>query len=133
MLPLKQTRPKNQVGCEGYDYPEDPFILKGSCQLVYSLKAPRSSRGGGGSAYSSSRQWEGGDNPTWDGRPAERWKRGAGAAGTERDLGSRLVTWAVLGVVGYVLYNTFVRVADEAPVGGGESRGIYLNLCRYVL
>lgn len=113
------TAETNQVGCEGYDYREDPFILKGSCQLVYSLKAPRSSGGGGGSMHSS-RQWEDGYNPTWDGRPAGRRTREAGA-GTDRDFGSRLVTWAVLGVVGYVLYNTFVRAA-EGPVGG-ESEG----------
>jgi cbb3-type cytochrome oxidase subunit 3 len=25
------------VNCEGYDYPEDPYILKGSCALEYSL------------------------------------------------------------------------------------------------
>jgi len=27
-----------EVGCEGYDYPEDPYILAGSCQLMYELK-----------------------------------------------------------------------------------------------
>lgn len=117
------------MGCEGYDYPEDPFILKGSCQLVYSLKVPR----GGGSAYSSSsRQWEDGHIPTWDGRPA-----GRRTGGTERDFGSRLVTWAVLGVVGYVLYNTFVRAA-EPPVGGefespnGLFQSSVLSCCRTV-
>jgi len=33
------------VSCEGYEYPEDPYILKGSCALEYSLKGvdPRSS------------------------------------------------------------------------------------------
>lgn len=110
------------MGCEGYDYPEDPFILKGSCQLIYSLKAPRTNgSGGGGSAYSSSRHWEGGDNPTWDGRSAGRRQTEA-APGTGRDFGSRLVTWAVLGVVGYVLYNTFVRTAE--PSVGGESSNL---------
>eukprot|EP00903_Cladosiphon_okamuranus_P008799 g8427.t1 len=104
-----------EVGCEGYDYPKDPFILKGSCQLMYSLKVPRSGGRSGGSAYSSARQWEDGHNPTWDGRPADRWKREAGGGGAERDFGSRLVTWAVLGVVGYVLCNAFVRAADAPP------------------
>lgn len=27
-----------EVQCEGYDYPDDPYILKGSCGLRYSLK-----------------------------------------------------------------------------------------------
>lgn len=26
-----------QVSCEGYDYPEDPYILKGSCGLEYTI------------------------------------------------------------------------------------------------
>lgn len=81
-----------QVGCEGYDYPDDPFILKGSCQLIYSLKTP--------SEY-----------PTWDGGDAWR-SRGAETEG--RNLGNRLATWAVLGVIGYILYNILQR-ANERP------------------
>lgn len=115
-----------KVGCEGYDYPDDPYILKDSCQLIYSLRAPRGNGGGRGGVGdggwgSSARSWEDGNNPTWDGRPAGR-KRGRGEVGTGRDFGSRLVTWAVLGVVGYVLYNTFLRAA-ETPFGGGEWDG----------
>lgn len=26
-----------EVVCEGYDYPDDPYILKGSCSLEYTL------------------------------------------------------------------------------------------------
>jgi len=29
---------KIEVSCEGYDYPEDPFILRGSCGLEYTLE-----------------------------------------------------------------------------------------------
>ncbi|KAM6469530.1 store-operated calcium entry-associated regulatory factor isoform 2-T2 [Liasis olivaceus] len=29
---------KIEVSCEGYDYPDDPFILKGSCGLEYTLE-----------------------------------------------------------------------------------------------
>lgn len=29
---------KIEVSCEGYDYPTDPYILKGSCGLEYSLE-----------------------------------------------------------------------------------------------
>eukprot|EP00158_Paraphelidium_tribonemae_P010206 Partr_v1_DN38804_c0_g1_i1_m9715 putative transmembrane protein 66 len=37
---------KTQVICEGYAYPDDPYILRGSCQLQYELRvAP-----GGGAA-----------------------------------------------------------------------------------
>lgn len=112
------------MGCEGYDYADDPYILKDSCGLIYSLKAPRGNGGGRGGVGddgwgSSARSWEDGNIPTWDGRPAGR-KRGGGEWGTGRDFGSRLVTWAALGVVGYVLYNMFLRAA-ETPVGDGES------------
>ena len=26
-----------QVGCEGYDYPDDPYVLAGSCGLEYTI------------------------------------------------------------------------------------------------
>ncbi len=34
------------VNCEGYDYPDDPFILVGSCGVEYKLE--RTGAGGGG-------------------------------------------------------------------------------------
>ena len=37
------------VTCEGYDYPEDPFVLKGSCGLEYGLEFVN----GGGGAHQS--------------------------------------------------------------------------------
>lgn len=27
-----------EVSCEGYDYPDDPYILRGSCSLLFSLE-----------------------------------------------------------------------------------------------
>ncbi|CAM9364018.1 unnamed protein product, partial [Scytosiphon promiscuus] len=105
-----------EVGCEGYDYPEDPYVLKGSCQLIYSLKPPPRESRSNGRAYDddgSFRSWEDGNNPTWDGRP--RSQRGTGA---EKSFGSRLLTWAVLGVFGYVFFNFFLR---HVPAGAGES------------
>lgn len=112
------------MGCEGYDFPEDPYILKDSCQLIYSLSGPRRSSGSGSGAGGSarySRQWEDGNNPTWDGRATGGSH--SGGVGTERSFGSRLVAWAVLGVVGYAMYNMLVRAA--APPTGGESRTSY--------
>lgn len=89
-----------QVGCEGYDYPDDPFILKGSCQLVYSLKGPRKDQ-----RY--------GENPSWDGRRSSNYQETESKGG---DFGSRMVTWAVLGVIGYVVYNAFQR-ANRGAAG----------------
>merc|ERR1712210_415487 len=42
-----------QVTCEGYDYPDDPYILAGSCGLEYTLELTKEGRekrssGGGG-------------------------------------------------------------------------------------
>lgn len=91
-----------QVGCEGYDYPEDPFILQDSCQVVYSLKVPP---GGRHSRDDGTRR---GDRDMGSSRGAE-----AGGKG----VGSRLLTWAALGVIGYVVYNA-LRNANSGP--GGE-------------
>lgn len=94
-----------QVGCEGYDYPDDPFILKGSCQLVYSLRTPGTGRRS---------TWDNGKHhPSWDGREAGSY-HGAEIGGG--DIGSRLVTWAVLGLIGYVLYSVLLR-ASSGPAG----------------
>ena len=37
---------KVEVVCEGYDYPEDDFILAGSCGLEYSLELTKEGRSG---------------------------------------------------------------------------------------
>lgn len=37
-LPSSIRLDKVEVLCEGYDYPEDPYILAGSCGVEYSLK-----------------------------------------------------------------------------------------------
>ena len=53
-----------QVVCEGYDYPDDEYILKGSCGLEYTLETTGAGRsdqsrqnnhggGGGGGGYGS--------------------------------------------------------------------------------
>ena len=33
-----------EVVCEGYDYPEDPYITKGSCGLEYTLEYTKEGR-----------------------------------------------------------------------------------------
>ncbi|XP_066575949.1 store-operated calcium entry-associated regulatory factor isoform X2 [Amia ocellicauda] len=49
---------KIEVSCEGFNYPEDPYVLKGSCGLEYSLELTeqgrqkgRASTGGFGSGF----------------------------------------------------------------------------------
>jgi hypothetical protein len=49
------------VACEGYDYPDDPYVLAGSCGLEYSLELTEQGRNkrsgqyqtGGSSSYSN--------------------------------------------------------------------------------
>ncbi|NXA40008.1 SARAF factor, partial [Eudromia elegans] len=44
-----------EVSCEGYDYPGDPYILEGSCGLLFSLElteeGKRRAKGSGGFGY----------------------------------------------------------------------------------
>lgn len=37
-LPSNVKLGKMKVSCEGYEYPDDPYILKGSCGLIYRLE-----------------------------------------------------------------------------------------------
>jgi len=36
-MPMEYKFGKIQVSCEGYDYPDDPYILAGSCGLEYTI------------------------------------------------------------------------------------------------
>ncbi|XP_005099277.1 store-operated calcium entry-associated regulatory factor [Aplysia californica] len=56
-----------EVSCEGYDYPNDPYVLKGSCGLEYTIEfteeglAKEKQRGGSSySSYPTSHKSEGG-------------------------------------------------------------------------
>nr|F7C1E2.2 RecName: Full=Store-operated calcium entry-associated regulatory factor; Short=SARAF; Short=SOCE-associated regulatory factor; AltName: Full=Transmembrane protein 66; Flags: Precursor [Xenopus tropicalis] len=60
---------KVEVSCEGFDYPEDPYVLRGSCGLEYTLELTEEGRkrsqdgyrsGGFGSGYfqSNSNSWD---------------------------------------------------------------------------
>ncbi|XP_061419625.1 store-operated calcium entry-associated regulatory factor [Lethenteron reissneri] len=49
------------VSCEGYDYPDDPYVLRGSCGLEYSLV------GGGGGGGAGTGGWRS-NNPLPDGK-----------------------------------------------------------------
>ncbi|XP_042307039.1 store-operated calcium entry-associated regulatory factor [Sceloporus undulatus] len=40
---------KIEVSCEGYDYPDDPYILKGSCGLAYTLELTKAGQQKGSS------------------------------------------------------------------------------------
>lgn len=42
-----------EVVCEGYDYPDDPYITKGSCGLEYTLELTHEGRNQGSHSYQS--------------------------------------------------------------------------------
>ncbi|CAF1019005.1 unnamed protein product [Adineta steineri] len=58
-MPKKYKFGKISVSCEGYDYPEDPYILAGSCGLEYNLELTDKSFYGSSNVQqsSSSKLW----------------------------------------------------------------------------
>jgi hypothetical protein len=104
-----------EVVCEGYDYPEDPYILAGSCGLEYKLELTREGRErkqtGGGGWFDSSRSKPDSSSSQWSG------------------LGD-LVLLAVVGIVIYALYKTCIDTGDtgdrqhgSSGTGGGGGMG----------
>jgi len=43
---------KISVSCEGYDFPDDPFILVGSCGLEYTIDFTKTGTQQGGNTHS---------------------------------------------------------------------------------
>ncbi|XP_028929732.1 store-operated calcium entry-associated regulatory factor [Ornithorhynchus anatinus] len=89
------------VSCEGYDYPEDPYVLRGSCGLEYNLELTEhgqrqrgSSRGGGFSYFSS---------------------RSQKVDMAEPSGGNGLVVVVVLLVLAYGIYKLFLTSPRDPP------------------
>ncbi|KAF1839007.1 DUF1183-domain-containing protein [Decorospora gaudefroyi] len=93
------------VICEGYDYPEDPYILKGSCGVEYRLILTEKGhekygKGKGG--------WWGGDDE--EGRPSGPTTMGERIAGG--------LFWMLFGgVVLWMIYSA-LRNRAQGPAGG---------------
>ncbi|CAO3570549.1 unnamed protein product [Mortierella alpina] len=86
---------KLDVYCEGFDYPDDPYVLKGSCGLEYNLHYTDM-------RYDQRSPW---GTPQWVHRAkSHSW--------TDTIF---LSVW--IGVVGYILYS-FVRACLQRPVDG---------------
>ena len=45
---------KISVSCEGYDYPDDPYVLAGSCGLEYTIDRTTAGSSQTGGGYSNS-------------------------------------------------------------------------------
>lgn len=98
------------VACEGYDYPDDPYILAGSCGLEYSLELTqlgREKRAGGSSSsqhqYSSSHY------------DSSYYTKGSSDYGSSQWKGlSDLILLGVVCIVIYALYKTCI---DSNTIG----------------
>jgi len=101
-MPVEYKFGKIQVSCEGYDYPDDPYILAGSCGLEYtidrtSVNQKKSSYSGSNNGYSSN-GWN-------DGKPYKD------------DSDFNFGTLICIMIVMFILYKAFFK-PDENPNGG---------------
>ncbi|PKS10155.1 hypothetical protein jhhlp_001905 [Lomentospora prolificans] len=100
-LPEELRLGSTEVICEGYDSPDDPYVLKGSCGVEYRLVLT-----------------EKGENRYPD--IAEQWSSGRGW-----DTGSYVFVGVFLAVLAWILYSAFFSARDvqrrvnDARRGGG--------------
>lgn len=90
-----------EVLCEGYDYPDDPYILKGSCGLEYTIDntdAGTANQGHDGYSYKQPKK-----------------------SSTIADI----LFWVIIALFLFFLYKTFVTPAGRLPgrSGGGAGGG----------
>ncbi|KAF1966462.1 DUF1183-domain-containing protein [Bimuria novae-zelandiae CBS 107.79] len=111
-LPEEFKLGSTDVICEGYDYPEDPYILKGSCGVEYRLVLTEK----GEKKFGNKKPWFGGGDDDDVGR--------------ERTTGDKVVAavfWMIfIGVAAWIVYNAVRNWATGAGgggVGGGNRPG----------
>lgn len=99
-LPPSIRMGRVEVSCEGYDYADDPYVLKDSCALTYNLLP----------AY----------GPDEDSRSHYR----RSAAGTDwTGLLFQILFWSVLGYIAYSFINSLRRNAGPGNTFGGGGGG----------
>ncbi|KAF2354208.1 Store-operated calcium entry-associated regulatory factor [Trinorchestia longiramus] len=125
------------VSCEGYDYPEDPYILAGSCGLRYSLdytKDGYKQQNG----YGQHDHYDQGDSYGWSdsvhsNRPSKSRSFLSGIAD--------LIAYCAMGLMAWAFYKTCINPTrgtvgdrsdsytnDDYPTGGGGGNGYGWNL-----
>ncbi|PVI07592.1 DUF1183-domain-containing protein [Periconia macrospinosa] len=112
-LPEEFKLGSTDVICEGYDYPDDPYILKGSCGVEYRLVLTEK----GEQKYGKKKGgWWGGDDDDYD----------RGRDDHETTMGDRIVGavfWMIfIGVALWIVYNAFQGWAN-GPAAGGVGGG----------
>lgn len=91
---------KISVSCEGYDYPEDPFILAGSCGLDYTIDRVGATNTGyntGSNSYSS-------------------YQAPKSSTSTDDDWE---INWVFVAIVCIICWAMWKNVTDENPNGNG--------------
>ncbi|XP_020911780.1 store-operated calcium entry-associated regulatory factor [Exaiptasia diaphana] len=83
------------VNCEGFDYPDDPYILKGSCGVEYTIDYV-----GDSNHHSDSR---------YDANHHESYQGNYGHKKHRRSSGwmSTFIMWGVIACIGYYIYSAF--------------------------
>jgi len=92
---------KISVSCEGYDYPEDPFILAGSCGLDYTIDRVGATNTGyntGSNSYSS-------------------YQAPKSSTSTDDDWE---INWVFVAIVCIICWAMWKNVTDENPNGNGN-------------
>ncbi|KAK7190085.1 hypothetical protein DPSP01_006382 [Paraphaeosphaeria sporulosa] len=104
-LPEEFKLGSTDVICEGYDYPEDPYILKGSCGVEYRLVLTEK----GEEKFGRKKPWFGGDDD------------GEGHHKTTGDKVVASVFWLIfIGVAAWIVFNA---VRNWATGQGGAVGG----------
>jgi hypothetical protein len=110
-LPEEFKLGSTDVICEGYDFPDDPYILKGSCGVEYRLVLTEK----GEQKYGKKKGWFG------DGEEG-------GGASEPKTFGEQIAAalfWMVfIGVALYIVYSAWTQRGNRAPgvAGGGVHR-----------
>lgn len=89
-----------EVICEGYDYPDDPYILKGSCGLEYTLELTKEGHNRQSNSYNHDYGYGAGSNNYNSGYNYSSKNKWSG-------MGD-LIVFGVVCLVIYALYKTCI-------------------------
>ncbi|XP_018015152.1 store-operated calcium entry-associated regulatory factor [Hyalella azteca] len=123
------------VSCEGYDYPEDPYILAGSCGLRYSLDYTRDgSKQGHDYGYGPNEHSAGGGSYGWKDDLYGGTKTAQSRSFTSGF--ADLIAYCAMGLMAWAFYKTCISpprgtvgdrsdstTNDDYPAGGGGGYG----------
>jgi len=115
-MPVEFKFGKVQVSCEGYDYPDDPYILAGSCGLEYTIDRTGVNQKSGYSQNTHSQSYS--SNGWNDGKPYEE---------NEFNFGTLLFILIVM----FILYRAFFNPSEEGerqPPENPEYTRIYPDI-----